>query len=198
VRTLPLIASGERDALFRERAAAYDWPGTRPPVGLGGHPVVLVTVEDALAYCRWLTEELGRRFRLPTEAEWERAARGGLEGRRYPWGDSIDASLAHFHAGLTSNRVPGTKPTGTYQPNGFGLYDMTGNVWEWVADWYAPDYYASGAAEDPKGPASGTLRVVRGGAWLNDDPEMLRCSYRHAVPPDTYSYTIGFRIVGVP
>lgn len=195
VRHLPLVATGERDAVFRQRAAAYGWHGNRPPVGLGGHPVVLVTIDDAMAYSRWMSEEYQRRFRLPTEAEWERAARGGLEGLRYPWGNDLDPVHANFSGDPSSTRHRGTKPTGTYPPNAFGLYDVAGNVWEWVSDWYGADYYAAGAAQDPRGPASGTLRVVRGGAWLNDDPEMLRCSYRHAVPPDTYSYTIGFRIV---
>lgn len=194
LRAIPLLAGNGRDALFKDRAAPYCWHGNRPPVGLGGHPVVLVTIEDAMAYCRWLSEELGRRFRLPTEAEWERAARGGLESQRYPWGSELDSTLANFTV-LSSSRHRGTKPTGTYPPNAFGLYDMAGNVWEWVTDWYGADYYASGAARDPRGPARGSFRLVRGGAWVSDDAEMLRCSYRHAVPPDTYAYSIGFRIV---
>jgi formylglycine-generating enzyme len=194
VRTVPLVATGERDETFRTMAAPYAWIDNQPPPGLGAHPVVLVTREDAIAYCDWLSFELRRPFRLPTEAEWERAARGGVDGQRYPWGEALDAHYCNFLAEPATKMHRGTRPTGTYPPNGFGLYDMIGNVWEWVSDWYSADYYASGAARDPRGPQSGTLRLVRGGAWVNDDPDMLSTAYRHAVPPDTYAYSIGFRI----
>ena len=190
----PLIASGS-DELFRDLAARYAWHDGVPPDGHGSHPVVLVRYEDTAAYCRWLSEELGQFVRLPTEAEWEKAARGGIEGFKYPWGNEIDPSRGNFLADRASKPQRGTRPTGTYPPNGFGLYDMAGNVWEWVSDWYHRDYYAAAEAVDPKGPATGTLRIVRGGAWVNDDVSMLRCAYRHKVPPDTYAYSIGFRIV---
>ena len=194
VRDLPLVAR-EHDAEFRDIAAAYSWTGAGPPAGLGAHPVVLVTRDDALAYCAWLSDGLGRSVRLPTEAEWERAARGGTDGRRYPWGDDLDSSRCHFLFDSMLKRQRGTRPTGTFAPNGFGLCDMVGNVWEWVSDWYGADYYAVSALRNPRGPDAGTLCVVRGGAWVTDNPEMLRCSYRHAVPPDTYTYSIGFRVV---
>ncbi len=192
---MPLVASAPRDVVFRRLAAAYAWNSGQPPVGLGGHPVVLVTCDEAMAYCRWLSEELARAFRLPAEAEWGRAARGGIDGLRYPWGNDVDATHCNFLSDPTAKNRRGTKPTGTYPPNTFGLYDMIGNVWEWVSDWYGADYYAVSTARDPRGPAGGTLRVVRGGAWVSDDAEMLRNSYRHAVPPDTYTCSIGFRIV---
>jgi formylglycine-generating enzyme len=195
IADLPMIASGGRDALFRELAAAYVWSGDQPPAGHGGHPVVLVTYDDAVAYCVWLSEEMGRVVRLPTEAEWERAARGGIDGHRYPWGNDIDASRGNFLADRAIKRQRGTRPTGTYPPNAYGLYDVCGNVWEWVSDWYSPDYYGMGDMENPRGPDSGTMRVVRGGSWVNDDVTMLRCAYRHKVPPDTYAYSVGFRIV---
>ena len=92
-------------------------------------------------------------------------------------------------------RQRGTRPTGTFPPNPYGLYDVIGNVWEWVSDWYSPDYYSHGDVRDPRGPASGHMRIVRGGSWVNDDALMLRCAYRHRVPPDTYAYSVGFRIV---
>jgi sulfatase modifying factor 1 len=193
VRDLPLIALGEREPQFRGSAAPYAWKGDRPPPGRGGHPVVLVRYDDALAYCRWLSSAIARPARLPTEAEWEKAARGGAERSRYPWGNDIDPSRGHFRTNPSTN--PGTRPTGTYPPNAYGLYDVCGNVWEWVADWYSADSYGLGDIRDPRGPRTGNMRVVRGGSWVNDDVEMLRCAYRHKVPPDTYSYSIGFRIV---
>jgi formylglycine-generating enzyme required for sulfatase activity len=195
VRSLPLVTNGGRDAAFRELAAPYAWDNARPPAGRGTHPVVLVSFDDAQAYCRWLSDALGRAVRLPTEAEWEKAARGGADGLRYPWGNEIDPACGNFLADPAAKPTRGTRPTGTYPPNAYGLYDVAGNVWEWVSDWYAGDYYAAGDARDPRGPASGNMRIVRGGSWVNDDVSMLRCACRHEVPPDTYAYSIGFRIV---
>ena len=193
VRSLPLIAAGGRDQLFREFSARYAW-GDQPPIGHGGHPVVLVRYDDAVAYCRWLSSSLGCVFRLPTEAEWERAARGDLNGHRYPWGDDIDPTRCNFLADPDAKRHSGTRPAGTYSPNAYGLYDVCGNVWEWVSDWYDAVYYAQSAPRDPAGPSSGASRIVRGGSWVNSDLSLLRCAYRHRVPPDTYAYSIGFRI----
>jgi formylglycine-generating enzyme required for sulfatase activity len=194
VRSLPLIASG-REGTFKEMAAPYVWQDGEPPAGHGSHPVVLVPYEDALAYCGWLADTLKRPVRLPTEAEWEKAARCGTEASRYPWGQQIEPSHANYLADPAVKHQRGTRPTGTYAPNAYGLYDMIGNVWEWVSDWYAADYYGLGEAHDPRGPDRGSMRIVRGGSWVNDDVRMLRCAYRHKVPPDTYAYSIGFRIV---
>lgn len=198
VRGLPLVASGDRDSLFREMAAPYAWEGTDPPQGRGSHPVVLVRFEDAVAYCGWLSAAIDRTVRLPTEAEWEKAARGGVDGKRYPWGDEIGPGLANYLSEPAAKRQRATRSTGTYQPNGYGLYDVSGNVWEWVSDWYGEDYYGLGDPRDPQGPKVGSMRVVRGGSWVNDDVLMLRCAYRHKVPPDTYAYSIGFRVVCEP
>jgi formylglycine-generating enzyme len=195
VRDLPLVALGGRDALFRELALPYVWSGDQPPAGHGSHPVVLVSYDDAAAYCAWMSAELGRVTRLPTEAEWERAARAGVDGQRYPWGNDIDPARGNYLTDPAAKRLRGTRSTGTYPPNAYGLYDVIGNVWEWVADWYSPDYYGMGEMRDPCGPATGTMRIVRGGSWVNDDVAMLRCAYRHKVPPDTYAYSVGFRIV---
>jgi formylglycine-generating enzyme len=195
VRGLPLIALGGRDSLFRELAAPYAWETDQPCAGSGSHPVVLVRFDDAVAYCRWLSDTIARPVRLPTEAEWEKAARAGTEGLRYPWGNDIDASRGNFLIDPATKHQRGTQPIGTYPPNAYGLHDVCGNVWEWIADWYGPDYYGLGDVRDPRGPQPGNMRIVRGGSWLNDDVAMLRCAYRHKVPPDTYAYSIGFRIV---
>ena len=194
VRALPLVANGERDSLFREMAMPYGWEGTDPPPGRGAHPVVLVRYEDAVAYCGWLSAAIERTVRLPTEAEWEKAARGGVDGRRFPWGNEMTPTHGNYLSDPDAKRQRGTRPIGTYPPNGYGLYDVSGNVWEWVSDWYAPDYYGTGDSRDPRGPTSGAMRIVRGGSWVNDDVSMLRCAYRHKVPPDTYAYSIGFRV----
>jgi formylglycine-generating enzyme len=195
VDRLPLIASGERETQFTEFSAPYVWHNGEPPAGHGGHPVVLVTHDDAVSYCAWLSVTLQRPVRLPTEAEWEKAARGGGEGMKYPWGNEIDPSRCNYLSEPSSKKERGTRPTGTYSPNAFGLCDVAGNVWEWVADWYGAEYYGESEAIDPHGPSRGSLHIVRGGSWVTEDVSMLRCAYRHAVPPDTFAYSVGFRIV---
>lgn len=192
---LPAIVRPDRADEFRRTAGPYVWPGDRPPAGLEDHPVVLVSFDDACAYCRWLTETSGRPFRLPTEAEWEKAARGGLERMRYPWGDDIDLAMANFMPQAHHPGGRGTTSVRAHPPNALGVYGMAGNVWDWTSDWYKPDYYGASNVRNPAGPGDGTLRVVRGGAWTNVDVGYLRCACRHPVPPDTYSYSIGFRVV---
>jgi sulfatase modifying factor 1 len=194
---LPLVVAaggGDRERGFREAGAPYVWIDSEPPPGRGDHPVTLVRYDDAAAYCAWLAAITGRPFRLPTEAEWEKAARGGEESKRYPWGDRLDRDRANFLVDPAMRATHGTMPVRSFPPNGHGLFDMAGNVWEWVQDWYDPRAYEHAAARNPRGPASGHLRVLRGGGWLVADVRMLSCSHRHKVPPDTYSYAIGFRV----
>jgi sulfatase modifying factor 1 len=194
IRALPLMVSGAFEAEFRALAAAYMWNNGTPPEGRDRHPVTLVGFDDATAYCGWLASKTGKPVRLPTEAEWEKAARGGLAGKRYPWGDTLDPAAAHFLPQRAAKAERGTAPVASYPANGFRLHDMSGNVWEWVSDWYAPNYYTRAQYLDPQGPEGGLMRIVRGGAWVNADGRYLRCAYRHKVPPDSYAYSIGFRI----
>lgn len=194
IRALPLMVSAATEDDFRSLAAAYFWNNGTPPEGRDRHPVTLVGFEDAAAYCSWLASKISKPVRLPTEAEWERAARGGLESKRFPWGDTLDAACAHFLPDATAKAERGTAPVGSYPPNAFALHDMAGNVWEWVSDWYSPNYYERAQYINPQGPESGLMRIVRGGAWVNSDGRYLRCAYRHKVPPDSYAYSIGFRV----
>ncbi len=157
------------------------------------HPIVNVTWEDAKTYCEWAGG------RLPTEAEWEYAARGGQQGLKYPWGNEVSHEQANYGAdkccsGLAAGRDQWeyTSPVGSFPESEFGLYDMAGNVSEWLADWYDEDYYKNAPIVDPQGPASGELRVLRGGSWVNN-PEVLRTSNRFRDQPDLRVSNVGFR-----
>ena len=197
VYELPLVVTAggsERERSYRAVSRPYVWIDSEPPEDRLDHPVTLVRRDDAIAYCAWLSKASGRAVRLPTEAEWEKAARGGAEGNRYPWGDRLDRNKANFLTDPALKAAGGTTPCRAYPPNGYGLFDAAGNVWEWVQDWYDPNYYAASPAHRPQGPSTGHLRMLRGGSWLVADVRMLSCSHRHKVPPDTYSYSIGFRI----
>ncbi len=146
------------------------------------HPVVGVSWKDARAYAEWT----GRR--LPTEAEWEYAARGALAGMSYPHGDTIDPTLAnHRRSG-----IGGTVAVGSYPANGFGLHDMAGNVVEWVADCYGADYYRMSPLRNPQGPEKGKFRVIRGGGW-HSGPSCNRVHFRNALPPNWKDFAVGFR-----
>lgn len=162
------------------------------------HPVVHVSWEDATAFCGWAG------CRLLTEAEWEYAARGGLHQRRFPWGDELEPAGQH-RMNVWQGTFPsqnsavdgfvGTAPADSFPPNGYGLYNMTGNVWEWCADWFDPAYYARSPRHAPTGPDHGTHRVMRGGSYLCHESycRRYRVPARSANTPDSSTGNLGFR-----
>ncbi len=152
-------------------------------------PVVAPSWFDAVAYCEWLSKMTGRRYRLPTEAEWERAARAGVEGKLYPWGDARPESLPDY----ATRWKMGPEPAGLYPPNAYGLYDMCDNVHEWCADWYDPGYYARSPERNPQGPAQGSRRASRGGSWRHHI-KVARCGARSSIPPEFKYADYGFRV----
>jgi sulfatase modifying factor 1 len=165
--------------------APRDW-GT----GLGGPglPVVGVSWQDCQAYCAWRSAG-GDSVRLPTEAEWERAARNGQDGRRYPWGDTIPSWIPEAGRGPLNAPWPVTLG----EPTAFGLYGIAANVHEWCADWYAADYYAVSPDRDPSGPATGIRRASRGGSWRHA-VTISDCAARSRLDP-SFRYTdYGFRL----
>ena len=155
------------------------------------HPIVNVTYNDAVAYCNWLGEKFGGDWRLPTEAEWEYAARGGNKSNGYTYSGSNDLeSVAWFedNAGGQTNSV------GRKKLNELGIYDMSGNVWEWCRDRYVENYYSNSPSSNPRGPSSGSDRVLRGGSWRINAP-YCRVAYRNYGTPDYRNDVYGFRVV---
>ena len=153
-------------------------------------PVVGISWFEAEAYANWLSEQTGNRYRLPTEAEWEKAARG-TNGLTYPWGDEFDKKLCNsLESGLHR-----TSPVGIY-PGGkspYDCFDMAGNVWEWCFDWYDDTYYANSPGRNPKGPSGGAYRVIRGGGWNGSGG--CRSANRRIGFPHVRGYGFGFRLL---
>jgi sulfatase modifying factor 1 len=176
-----------------EYKAPYYW--NDPNYNAPNHPVVGVSWNDAVAYCKYVGK------RLPTEAMWEKAARGGLVGKRYPWGDDITHDDANFEGTGGKDQWDDTSsPVGSFAPNSYGLYDMCGNAWEWCSDWYDDNYYANSPKSNPKGPSSGEQRVLRGGSWNYDNATFswlvnyLRVAYRaYENPTFGHTFVYGFR-----
>jgi len=200
------------------------------PPDKANHPMVKVSWYGAAAYCNWRSEQLGKELcynptsftpdlsrhgcRLPTEAEWEWAARGGFVGKRFPWGDTINHDYANYqangsaytydtspytsytyHPTYAGGDKPYTAPVGSFSANGYGLYDMAGNVWEWCNDWYDGGYYNTSPYWNPPGPSGSRLsRVLRGGAW-NSHAINCRVADRHYGTPSSRDYGYGFRLL---
>ncbi len=166
----------------------HDVTGGRRTSREWDHPVVHVSWYDAVRYCMWMSEQSGRQYRLPTEAEWEYAARGGGKSISAYNDTSVDAV-----AWYKENAGGTTHPVGSMMPNALGLYDMQGNVWEWCSDWYNSDYYQESPVENPAGPATGSFRVLRGGSWASGN-SLCRVSARGLRQPDNRNSLTGFRV----
>jgi formylglycine-generating enzyme len=152
-------------------------------------PVTGVSWFDADRYCKWLAEQTGRSYRLPTEAEWERAARGDFEQKEFPWGNDPPQSLPDY----ATRWLTGPESVARYAPNAFGLYNVCDNVHEWCCDWYDPGYYAVSPERNPRGPADGGRRASRGGSWRHH-VKASRCSARSSIPPEFHYADYGFRV----
>jgi len=191
------LTQGQYQAVMKENPSKYRGDDL---------PVENITWNDAVRFCERLSKIEKRTYRLPTEAEWEYACRAGTD-MRFAFGDDYDAVYRFMNYCDSSNTggywwqdkehndgFDRTSPVKTFEPNGFGLYDMHGNVWEYCSDWYHHDYYQISPAVDPKGPASGQYRILRGGSW-HDGPAYCRAAFRNRNEPDYTCDDNGFRVV---
>jgi len=193
---------GVQSAPWWRQVMGASWQRPEGPqsnlAGRAEHPVVHVSWNDAAAYCAWAG------CRLPTEAEWEHAARGGLEQKRLPWGDELTPGgvwrcniwQGDFPTGNSAeDGYVGTAPVDAFAPNGFGLHNTSGNVWEWCADWFHATFHRTGPAENPAGPPAGEAKVIRGGSYLCHDSycNRYRVAARSSNTADSSTGNMGFR-----
>jgi formylglycine-generating enzyme len=209
------------DAEKGENPGAYGWASEKKEFGFNKdyswrnagfeqtdeHPVVNVSWNDAVAFCKWLSGKEGKTYELPSEAQWEYACRAGTKTRYYSGDDPETlAKVGNVADAAAKAKFPYwtwtikasdgyvfTAPVGQFKPNAFGLYDMHGNAWEWCMDWYGADYYAASPADDPTGPGAGNVRVLRGGSW-GDWPDSSRSAVRSGIGPDERGNISGFRV----
>jgi sulfatase modifying factor 1 len=184
------VTNGEYKTFVEENQAPAPPFVSDPIFANADQPVVGVSWDDAIAYCRWLGDRIGEEFRLPTEAEWERAARGGREGALYPWGDEPPWEK---HLAGCDPETGGPARVGVNEPNGFGIYDMSENVHEWCSDYYDYNYYNYSTERNPRGPTVGQRRASRGGSWRHRI-KFSRCSARSSLPPSFKYADYGFRL----
>jgi formylglycine-generating enzyme len=189
------VTNAEYGCFLRDTASLPPPFWSDPTLNHPEQPVVGVSWYEANRFCEWLSANTVRNFRLPTEAEWERAALGGIAdaGALYPWGDVPPQSLPGYDQRCAGSWKTGPEPVGRGQSNPYGLYNMCDNVHEWCSDWYGPGYYAVSPERNPRGPESGQRRASRGGSWRHHI-KMSRCAARSSIPPEFKYADYGFRV----
>jgi len=204
-----VVTSAQWEEFYYDSDTEWDdWEEVKKYSPEGIYPIILISWKDAVDFCEWLSEKEGKKYRLPTEAEWEYAGRGGLQKKLYPWGDDApNGDQCNFAdkkeylkekdiwaEGITINDGHSyCAQVKQYPPNNFGLYQMVGNVLEWCSDWYSGIYYKEAVSKNPKGPSTGKQKVLRGGAWCFPSV-MLRVSDRFGLSPAIQKEFISFRV----